>query len=196
MNNGEFLKWQQLWQSHHLVPIDLIRTVERQTLRLQSLRIAEIAVTILVGGGLIGATIAHPLMERTYWVALTLSTWLFIVALWVVSLRISRNAWRAAEPSISAYVELQVRRYRQQINGIRAGSIVSLLLSTCLLIIVFEALNHSLKIHNVSLPLWSIIYFWAVGIVVNGAVLLGQIAKKRRLQSALNNLLDVQRSLS
>src|SRR6516164_5811019 len=101
MNNGEFSKWQQQWQSHHLVPIDLIRRVERQTLRLKALHIAEIAVTILVGGGVIGATIAHPLMERTYWVARTLSMWLFIVALWIVSLHISRNPWRAAEPSIS-----------------------------------------------------------------------------------------------
>jgi hypothetical protein len=196
VNNGEFLKWQQLWQSHHLMPIDLMRRVERQTLRIQTLRIAEIAVTILVCGGLIGATIAHPLMERTYWLALTLITGLFMFALWVVSLRISRNPWRAAEPSISAYVELQVRRYQQQINGIRSGSVVSLLFSTCLLIIVFGALTHSLKTHNVSLPLWSIINFWVVGIVVNGAVLLGQIAKKRKLQSQLNNLLDVQRSIS
>lgn len=192
MSNGEFSKWQDLWQSHQAVPISLIRRVERQTLRMKALRIAEIAVTILVGGGLIGATIAHPLMERPYWVALTLMTWLFTVALWVVSLRSSRNAWRVAEPSISAYIDLQVRRYQQQISGIRSGTIVTLLFSTCLLIIVFGALTHSLRAHNVSLPLWSIIYFWAVGFVVNGAVLLGQMAKKRKLQSELNNLLDVR----
>ncbi len=129
MNNGEFLRWQQLWQSHRLVPIELVRRVERQTLRMQALRIAEIAVTIVMGGGLIAATIVHPLMEQTYWVALTLLTWVFIIAAWTVSLRITGSAWNAAEPSVSAYVDLQVRRYKQQINGIRSGSIASLLFS-------------------------------------------------------------------
>jgi divalent metal cation (Fe/Co/Zn/Cd) transporter len=196
MNNLEFSKWQQLWQSHRLVPIELVRRVERQTLRLQALRVAEIAVTIVMGGGLIGATIVHPLMPQTYWVALTLITWIFIIAAWTISLRISRSAWNVAEPSISAYVDLQVRRYQQQINGIRSGSIASLLFSTGVLIVVFEALNHSLKAHNVTLPLWSIVYFWTVGIVVNGVVLLGQVAKKKKLQSELNNMLDVQRAIS
>jgi hypothetical protein len=64
------------------------------------------------------------------------------------------------------------------------------------LVVVFEALTHSLKAHNVTLPLWSIVYFWTVGIVVNGVVLLGQVAKKKKLQSELNNMLDVQRAIS
>jgi hypothetical protein len=192
VNNAEFLKWQQLWQSNRLVPIELVRRVERQTVRMQALRVADIAVTIVMGGGLIAATIVHPLMQQIYWVALTLITWVFIIAAWTVSLRISRNAWNAAEPSISAYVDLQVRRYQQQINGIRWGTIASLLFSTGVLVVVFAVL----KANKVNLPLWSIIYFWTVGIVVNGVVLLGQVAKKKKLQSELNNMLDAQRAIS
>jgi hypothetical protein len=192
MSNAEFSKWQQLWQSHRVVPIDLVRRVERQTLRMQALRTAEIAVTIVFGGGLIAATIVHPLMKQAYWVALTLITWVFIVAAGAISLRMTRNAWNAAEPSISAYVDLQVRRYQQQINGIRSGSIATLLFSTGVLVVVFEVL----RANNVNLPLWSIVYFWTVGIVVNGVVLLGQVAKKKKLQSELNNMLDVQRAIS
>jgi len=192
MNNAEFSKWQQLWQSYRVVPVELIRKVERGTVRMQALRVAEIVVTIVMSCGLIVATIVHPLMRQTYWVALTLITWVFIVALWIVSLRISRNVWNAEEPSISAYVDLQVRRCRQQITGIRSGTIASLLLSTSVLAVVFVAL----KAQNVSLPLWSVVYFWTVGIVVNGVVFLGQVAKKKKLQSELNNMLDVQRSIS
>lgn len=195
MNNGEFLRWQQLWQSHRLVPIELVRRVERQTLRMQALRIAEIAVTIVMGGGLIAATIVHPLMEQTYWVALTLLTWVFIIAAWTVSLRITGSAWNAAEPSISAYVDLQVRRYQQQINGIRSGSIASLLFSIGVLVIVFEVITHSLKAHGATLPLWSTVYFWTIGVVVNGVVLLGQAAKKKKLQPELDNMRNVQRAI-
>src|SRR5205823_6454274 len=139
------------WQSHRLVPIELVRRVERQTLRMQALRIAEIVVTVVIGGALIAATIVHPVMEQAYWAVLTLITWMFIFAAWAISLRISRKAWNAAEPSISAYVDLQVRRYQQQINGIRSGSIASVLFSTGVLVIVFAAL---VKTHNVTLPLW------------------------------------------
>jgi hypothetical protein len=192
MNNAEFSKWQQLWQSHCVVPVELIRKVERGTVRMQALRVAEIVVTIVMGGGLIVAAIVHPLMRQTYWVALTLITGVFIVALWIVSLRRSRNVWNAEEPSISAYVDLQVRRYQQQITGIRSGTIVSLLFSTSVLAVVFAVLNAE----NVHLPLWSIVYFWTVGIVVNGVVLLGQVAKKKKLQSELDNMLNVQRSIS
>jgi hypothetical protein len=159
---------------------------------MQALRVGEIIVTIVMGGGLIVATIVHPMMRQIFWVVLTLITWVFIVALWIVSLRMSRNAWNVQEPSISAYVDLQVRRYRQQINGIWSGAIVSVLFSTSVLAVVFEVL----RAQNVDLPLWSIVYFWTVGIVVNGVVLLGQVAKKKRLQSELNNMLDVQRSIS
>jgi len=192
VNNAEFLKWQQLWQSHRVVPAELIRKVERRTVRMQAVRVAEIVVTIVMGGGLIAATIVHPFMRQSYWVVLTLITWVFILAAWIVSLRISRNAWHAEEPSISAYVDLQVRRYQQQISGIRSGTIASLLFSTSVLAVAFGVL----KAENVNLPLWSSVYFWTVGIVVNGVVLLGQVAKKKKLQSELNNMLDVQRSIS
>jgi pilus assembly protein TadC len=194
--NNEFSHWQQQWQSHPVVPVDLIRRIERKTLGIRAMRVAEIAVTILIGGGLIGATIAHPVIGQIYWLVLTLVTWLFIIVAWVISLRASKNAWNAAEPSISVYMDLQVRRYRQQINTIWSSSTWGLLFSSCLLIIVYEALSHALRARNVSLPWSSLVTFLAVGIGVNGIVLLGQVAKKRRLQSELDNMLDLQRNVS
>jgi hypothetical protein len=195
-SNDEFSRWQQQWQSHPVVPVELIRKIERKTLGMRAMRVAEIAVTILIGGGLIGATIAHPVIGQIYWLVLTLVTWLFIIVGWFISLRASKNAWNAAEPSISAYMDLQIRRYRQQIDTIWSGSIWGLLFSSCLLIIVYEALSHALRARNVSLPWSSLVTFLAVGIGVNGIVLLGQVAKKRRLQSELDNMLDLQRNVS
>jgi hypothetical protein len=160
------------------------------------MRVGEIAVTILIGGGLIGATIAHPLIGQIYWLVLTLVSWLFISVAWFISLRASKSAWNAAAPSISAYMDLQVSRYRQQISTIWSGSIWGLLFSSCLLIIVYEALRHALRARSVSLPWSSLVPFLAVGIGVNGIVLLGQVAKKRRLQSELDNMLDLQRNVS
>ena len=194
--NDEFSNWQQQWRSHPVVPVDLIRKIERKTLGLRAMRIAEIAVTVVMGGGLVGLTIAHPGIARIYWLGLTVVTWMFITVGWCISLRARRNVWKAAEPSISAYIDLQVRRYRQQINAIWSASIWGALFSSCLLIILYAALSHALKAHNVSLPWSSLVMFLAVGIGVNGMVLLGQVAKKRRLQSELDRMLDLQRNAS
>jgi hypothetical protein len=193
--NDELAVWREQWQSAPAVPIHLIQRVERQTARMQMLRAAEIAVTIVMGSGVLAGVAVHPGMDRGYWLIFAAGTWLFIAALWVVSLRSTRGAWQPAELTTAAYVSLQVERLRRELEGTLVGTIVAVLLSAFVLFVVYLGLVHSLTIHGVQIGRWDFAPFWVVGGVVNLFVVLAQIGRRRRIAAELAKIADIQRRL-
>ena len=193
--NDELAVWREQWQSAPVVPIHLIQRVERQTARMQMLRGAEIGVTIVMGSGVLAGVAVHPGMDRSYWLIFAAGTWLFIAALWTVSIRSTRGAWQPAELTTAAYVSLQVERLRRELERTLVGTIVTVLLSVFVLFVVYEGLVHSLTIHGVRIGRWDFAPFWVVGGVVNLFVVLAQIGRRRRIAAELAQLADIQRRL-
>lgn len=193
--NDELAVWREHWQSTPDVPLQLIQSVERQTARMQILRAAEVAVTIVMGTGVLAGVAVHPGLDRSYWVILAGGTWLFIAALWIVSIRSTRNAWRPAELTTAGYASLQVERLRREVERTLLGTVVTVLLSAFVLFLVHEGLVHSLAIRGVRFGRWDFAPFWIVGGVVNIFVVLAQMGRRRKAAAELAQMVDIQRRL-
>jgi hypothetical protein len=193
--HDELAVWREQWQSAPAVPIQLIQRVERQTARMQMLRAAEVAATIIVGSGVLAGVAVHPVMARSYWLILAAGTWLFIAALWVVSIRSTRGVWQSAEFTTAAYAFLQVARLQRELERTFLGTIVTGLLSAFVLFVVYEGLSHSLAIHGVQIGRWDFAPFWIVGGLVNLFVFLAQMERRRKTAAELAHMADIQRRL-
>jgi hypothetical protein len=193
--NDEFMTWRREWQSEPAVPVDLIRRVERQTTHMRLLRIAEIIVSVVIGGSVVAAAIVHPVLDWIYWLLFAAGTLGFIAAAWVVSIRSTRDTWHASDLTIAAYVSLHARRLRRQLDRIRFGTIVSVLLNAFILIVVAEALVHTLESRGARLGASDFAVFWMVGGVVIVVVVLGQFVKYGKVKEELNRILEIERRL-
>ncbi len=191
----EFMMWRREWQSQPAVPIDLIRQVERQTAHMRTLRVAEIVVTLVMGGGVLAAAIVHPVLDRISWLLLAAGTWLFIAVGWIISLRSTRDVWDATKLTTADYVSLHVRRLRGQLERIRLGTLMVVFFSVCFLIFVAGALVHELANRGVRLAPRDFGVFMIVGGLVNAFVVLGQMGKRRRVQAELDRMLEIERRL-
>jgi hypothetical protein len=191
----EFSAWREAWQKEPAVPIELIRKVERQTAYMRTLRTAEIVVTVVVGAGVVAGAVVHPVIDQIYWLTLAVGTWLFIAAAWILSIRRTRHTWEAAEPTTAAYVSLQTRRLRRQLERPVLNAAFGILFSAFVLTVVFEAVSHALRVRGVHMGSEDMASFWVVGVVVNVAVVLALIGRRRRLQAELDHIQGIERKL-
>jgi hypothetical protein len=108
--------WRQQWQSETTVPLDLRRRVERQSRFMKIALIADILVTIVMGGGATTWAIRSPQPDI---VLLAVTTWLFLAAAWTFALTNIRRVWAPSALDTAAFVELSIRRCRGQLAAIR-----------------------------------------------------------------------------
>jgi hypothetical protein len=107
--------WRQQWQSDTTVPLDLRRKVERQSLFMKISLIADILVTITIGGATIGWAVRSPQPEN---VLLAVATWIFIATAWMFSLTVNRGAWSPSAQDTAAFVDLSVRRCQSRLAAV------------------------------------------------------------------------------
>jgi hypothetical protein len=108
--------WRSQWQSETAVPPDLRRKVERQSRAMKIARIAEVLVTIVIGGGTAAWAVRAPQREI---VLLAVWTWILIACAWTFSLRVNRGNWYPSADDAAAFVDLSVRRCRAKLTAIR-----------------------------------------------------------------------------
>ncbi len=115
--------WRQQWQSGATVPptvtatftLDLRRRVERQSRFMKIVLIADIFVTITIGGATTGWAVRSPQPEI---VLLAVATWVFIATAWTFTLTVNRRSWSPSAQDTAAFVDLSVRRCRGRLAAV------------------------------------------------------------------------------
>lgn len=108
--------WRRDWQSETIVPLDLRRKVRRQSILMKIAVMADILVTITIGGAT-AAWAVHAPQPST--ILLATWTWIVIAAAWTFTLRVNRGNWSPSAESTAAFVDLSVRRGRARLEAIR-----------------------------------------------------------------------------
>jgi hypothetical protein len=113
--DAELDVWRQQWQSDAAVPLDLRTKVARQSRWMRIALIADILVTIVMGGGAI-AYAAYAQQADT--VLLAAVTWLFLACAWTFVLTMSRGTWSPSALDTAAFVDVSVRRCRSALVAV------------------------------------------------------------------------------
>lgn len=107
--------WREQWQRDTAVPVNLRRSVERQSRLMKIGLLADTVVTIVMGGG----TTAWALRSTDPDVALVaVATWVFLAAAWAFVLTANRGLWAPSALDTAAFVELSVRRCQSALTTI------------------------------------------------------------------------------
>jgi hypothetical protein len=115
----ELEAWRQQWQSGTAVPLDLRRKVERQSLFMKLALIADILVTVTIGGGTTAWALRSPQPEVVF---LAIATWIFIATAWAFSLLLNRGSWSPSAQDTAAFIDLSVRRCRGKLAAVSFGA--------------------------------------------------------------------------
>jgi len=117
--DSELEVWREQWQSDTVVPPELQRDlrykVERQSRLMKISLIADIAVTVTIGGGIAAWAVRSPQPEI---VLLAVATWIFIVIAWTFALAVARGKWGPSAQNTAAFIDLSIRRCRSARAGV------------------------------------------------------------------------------
>ena len=111
----ELEAWRRQWQSDTTVPLDLRRKVERQSHFMKLSLLADILVTVTIGGATTGWAIRSPQPEI---VLLAVATWVFIATAWTFTLTLNRGNWSPSAQDTAAFVDLSVRRCQSRLAAV------------------------------------------------------------------------------
>jgi len=149
--------WRRQWQSDTAVPMDLRRKVERQSRLMKLGLIAEILVTITIGGATAGSAVYSPQPEN---VLLAVGTWVYIAIAWTFGLIVNRGNWSPSGQDTAAFVDLSVRRCR----GRLAAVWFSACLFVCQIVFVLGWVYRNSPAHRRPLSTW--LFFGSIPIDV------------------------------
>src|SRR5712692_7109785 len=169
--------WRRHWQTESVVPADLKQRVERETRIMRRFVVAEVAVTVIWGGGSVGWA---ALSRRTDALVLTVGIWVFIAIAWTISLLLRRGAWTPATATTASFLELSILRCRRRREAIMAQSLLYvMILAFDLAWIYFE------KAQRIPLDPWpflstrGLVWVWVITAAL-GAVAVWQRRKLSR----------------
>jgi hypothetical protein len=108
--------WRRQWRSDTTVPVDLRRKVERQSGWMKIALLADILVTIAIGGWMAAWAVSEP---QPSIILLAVWTWILIAAAWTFVLRVNHGNWSPSAEDAAVFVDLSLRRCRAKLSGIR-----------------------------------------------------------------------------
>ena len=103
----ELERWQRQWRAQQAVPPDLVKSVEAGTRNMRRGVIAEILVTVVMGGGSLAWALAA---RRTDVTVLAFAVWILIAVAWTASLLLRRGAWQPVTATTAAFVDISILR--------------------------------------------------------------------------------------
>ncbi|HEV8038070.1 MAG TPA: hypothetical protein VGP62_04340 [Bryobacteraceae bacterium] len=121
--DAELELWREQWQASSEAPVltDLRKRVARQSLYMRIVLIAEILVTLVIGGGTMLLAMRNP---QPAMLILAAATWLFITAAWIFGLSNRKAAWSPAAATNSAFLDISIRRCRANLRSVTFGAIL------------------------------------------------------------------------
>lgn len=182
----ELSTWREEWQCESPVPPDLRRRVERESRVMRFMRLCEVLITIVFGGG----TAAWAIMSsRRDVCVLAALTWLSIALAWRLSLMKSRGLWSAAAETHADFLNLSIRRCLAQI---RATSLSSVLYCFNLIFTMSWVYREQpIRPLGAFLISWPACVVWAVTLVFFGWL----VWHRRRKRAELGRLLELQKEM-
>ena len=185
----ELETWRRQWQTNDAIPTDLRQRVDRETRNLRYGRYAEIAVTVVIGGGVAGWAL---LSQRPIVSALAVGVSVFIAIAWATSIALRRDILKPSAATTSAFLTLSIRRCRRRLVALSAQVLLYVLLLAFDLVWIYQYQAESRPI-----PVWAfltsgqMLVVWGVTAVLAAAA----VWYRRRLRAQLQGLLSVQREL-
>ncbi|HLK18912.1 MAG TPA: hypothetical protein VKT81_08145 [Bryobacteraceae bacterium] len=115
--------WRDQWQASAEPPVleDLSKRVARDSRMLRMMLLADILVTVVIGGAVIVYGIRNP---RPATAILVAATWFFIAVAWFFALSNRRATWSPSASTTSAYLDLSIRRCRGNLRSVTFGMIL------------------------------------------------------------------------
>lgn len=111
----ELERWQRQWRAQEVAPPDLAKSVEAGTRSLRRTLIAEIIVTVVMGGGVSAWALAAGRIEAT---VLAVAVWIFLAIAWTASLLLRRGAWQPLTATTAAFVAVSILRCERSLQAI------------------------------------------------------------------------------
>jgi hypothetical protein len=123
----ELAEWRKEWENDIAVPPDLNdvlrRKVERQSRWMRIMRLSEVLITVVFGGG----TIAWALRSGEVSVfVLAALTWVSLILAWKISLTNTRGLWSPVAETNSEFLDLSIRRCQSQVRSSAGAAVLYL----------------------------------------------------------------------
>lgn len=186
----EFERWQRQWQAQPAVPIDLRRLVERDMRRRRIGILASIAVTALMGGGMILWAVRSSDSDRP---ELAFAVWVFIAIAWAVTIQLERlrGPWRPLADNTAAFVDYAIRTRRARRLGIVATAALYVMF-----VVFMLAWRYWMYEAEAGRAPWDYLVSTRVIVMCGISVALGwyALAASRRLARELQNLVETRKA--
>ena len=178
--------WRQQWNAHETVPPDLAKAVEAGTRSMRRGLIAEIVVTIVMGGGALGWAIVS---RRPDVIVLATAVWLFIAIAWIASMLLRRGAWQPVAATTTAFVEVSILRCERSLQAIWIQAVLYVVILVFDLVWLYYYRAESSVVEFMLRPM-------VVGVLTVVTPLLATAAVwyRRRLRRELKNLEKLRRA--
>jgi hypothetical protein len=111
----ELERWQRQWRTQETVPPDLAKSVDAGSRRMRRGVIAEIVVTLVMGGGTLAWAVVAGQTDVT---VLAFAVWIFIAIAWTASALLRRGAWQPVTATTSAFVDISILRCERGLQAI------------------------------------------------------------------------------
>jgi hypothetical protein len=115
--------WREQWQSETPVAPDLHRElrrrVERESRTMKIMWIADVLVTISMGGWTTGWALREPEADV---ILLAAATWTFLAVAWIFTIVISRGKWAPAAMDTASFLNLSIERCRGALARVKFGA--------------------------------------------------------------------------
>jgi len=191
MTDLELQNWQEQWQSEPSIPMNLRKSVERQSKLMRIGLIGDVAVTLVIGGGSIAWAMRAGNGE---FVPVAIAAWMFLAAAWIFVLMANRGLWSPSAMESSAFIDLSIRRSRRTLATLWFA--VALFFAEVAFGLGW-AYIHSVD-RRVSMRAWLLFSSLRVDVVwlVTALFLGGVVWYRRRKQYELVRLLELRKQMS
>src|SRR5262245_47858767 len=125
----ELEQWQRHWRAQEAVPPDLARSVEAGTRKMRHGVIAEVANTLIIGGG---ALAWAAVSRRADVIVLAIAVWILLAIAWAISLLLRQGVWEPVTATTSAFVDVSILRLERGLQAIWIQAVL------CVVILVFD----------------------------------------------------------
>ena len=117
--DAELENWRRDWQAADAVPLDLRKSVERQTRLMRLGLLADALVTAAMGGG----TSWWAVSSRQADVALlSVATWVFLAVAWAFGVAVNAGRWEPSALDSKAFLDLSISRCRARLATVKFGA--------------------------------------------------------------------------
>jgi hypothetical protein len=178
--------WRRQWQADDAVPSDLVKRVDAGTKSMQRGLIAEILVTIVIGGWGLGWAIAS---RRPEVVVLAIGIWILIAIAWIASMLLRRGAWQPVTATTTAFVEVSILRCQRSLQAIWIQMVLYVVILIFDLVWLYNYRAESSVGEFLMRPMVVIVLT-----VVTPALAAAAVWYRRRLLRELKNLVRLRRA--